>query len=145
MTYQRWFRKNKTTSIMLLLVSAICFACTGGAGKSGKGETSLTEKRDESPSAQEETSEEEKAAPDGGDGEGMPTEPEALKERARYALRTGNIDEAMAIIDVLLVMQPNDLEMIELRGDTLLNQGHAEDGNADLKRCCDAGRKSCCR
>lgn len=138
--------KNKMTIMMLLLVSAICIACTGGTEASGKGETSLSGKRDEPPPPpQEKIAGDEKAAPDGGDGSVMPTEPEALKERARFALRTGNIDEAMAIIDVLLVMKPNDLEMIELRGDTLLKQGHIEDGNADLKRCCDSGRKSCCR
>ncbi|MCP4601545.1 MAG: hypothetical protein GY847_13705 [Proteobacteria bacterium] len=75
----------------------------------------------------------------------MPTGRDDLLKRARQVLKAGDLDEALAFVDVLILMNPGDPELLEFRGTALLRQGHTEDAMVDLKRCCDLGRQTCCR
>lgn len=68
-----------------------------------------------------------------------------LFDAAIRAEQRGEVDESVAIIDVLLVQHPDNLEYLEFRGMLQLRQGHVEDAKQDLHRCCDGGRASCCR
>jgi predicted Zn-dependent protease len=83
---------------------------------------------------------------DNGDaGVDLPEDRAGLLKAARKALRERKIDFALAIIDVLNLMNPDDPEILELRGDTLMEQGFKEDAMADLDKCCSLGRSTCCR
>ena len=68
-----------------------------------------------------------------------------ITRRAGEALEAGRFDEAVSFGDVLLIMFPGDPEALELRGRGLIKQGDEEAGREDLSRCCEAGRKSCCK
>lgn len=70
---------------------------------------------------------------------------EDLFEKAKEAAKQGEMDEAFAIIDLLLLKQPDNLDYLEFRGMLQLRQGDVEDGNADLERCCRMGRQTCCQ
>ncbi len=63
---------------------------------------------------------------------------------ARKALSQNRAQDAVAIADVLVLLNPGDMEVLELRGRALIAQGNKEDGLRDLDRCCAAGAKSCC-
>ncbi len=67
-----------------------------------------------------------------------------LLDAARKALLQNRAQDAVAISDVLVLLNPGDMEVLELRGRALIAQGNEEDGRSDLERCCAAGRKSCC-
>ena len=67
-----------------------------------------------------------------------------LLEAARKALSQNRAQDAVAITDVLVLTNPGDMEVLELRGRALIAQGNEEDGRPDLETCCAAGRKSCC-
>jgi len=67
-----------------------------------------------------------------------------LLDAARKALLQNRAQDAVAIADVLVLTNPGDMEVLELRGRALIEQGNEEDGRGDLKRCCATGRKSCC-
>jgi hypothetical protein len=76
-------------------------------------------------------------------------EPEAtgrsdLLDAARKALLQNRAQDAVAISDVLVLINPGDMEVLELRGRALIAQGNEESGRTDLGTCCAAGRKSCC-
>lgn len=77
-------------------------------------------------------------------------EPEAatgrneLLDAARKALLQNRAQDAVAISDVLVLTNPGDMEVLELRGRALIAQGNEESGRTDLGTCCAAGRKSCC-
>lgn len=79
------------------------------------------------------------SAPDGDGSE------DDLFSRAQAAADTGEIDEALAIVDVLILQHPENMAYLELRGMLQIRQGQLEDGTADLKRCCGKGRETCCR
>lgn len=81
---------------------------------------------------------------DGGPDE-MPQDRDGLLKAAKKALGERNTDYALAIIDVLNIMNPNDPEILELRGNAMMEQGLKEDAEADLDKCCSLGRSSCCR
>jgi hypothetical protein len=82
---------------------------------------------------------------DGDEADPLPEGRDGLLGKAREELQQGHTDEALAIIDVLLVLHADDAEILQLRGVTLLKQGHMEDAMVDLKRCCEKGREDCCR
>ena len=63
---------------------------------------------------------------------------------ARKALSQNRAQDAVAIADVLVLTNPGDMEVLELRGRALIAQGNEEDGRGDLAKCCAAGAKSCC-
>ncbi len=67
-----------------------------------------------------------------------------LLDAARKALSQNRAQDAVAIADVLVLTNPGDMEVLELRGRALIAQGNEEDGRRDLERCCAAGAKSCC-
>jgi hypothetical protein len=77
-------------------------------------------------------------------GEDLPEDPAALRDKAREELEKGNIDDALSMIDVLLVLNPEDAELVEIRSDILLKKGLTEDAAVDRARCCKLGRPSCC-
>lgn len=81
---------------------------------------------------------------DGGPDD-IPQDRAGLLKSAKKAIGEGNIDYALAIIDVLHLMHPNDPEILELRGDAMMEQGLEEDAMVDLDKCCSLGRSSCCR
>ena len=70
---------------------------------------------------------------------------EQLFEGARRALDEDRPNDALAMIDVLVVLDPEDPEAIELRARTLERLGDRDGSRADLERCCKLGRSSCCR
>ena len=70
---------------------------------------------------------------------------EQLLAAARQALDEGRPADALAIIDVLVVLDPEDPEVLELRAGTLDQTGDREGAAADRERCCKLGRRSCCR
>ncbi len=75
----------------------------------------------------------------------LPTGRDDLLAEARKALKAGNADEALAFVDALLVMHPDDAELLEFRGTTQMRLGMLEDAKVDLDRCCSLGRQSCCK
>ncbi len=77
--------------------------------------------------------------------EEIPEDPIQLRKRALAELAAGNADSAMSMMDVLLILNPRDLELLEIRGDLMMKQGLTEDATVDLIRCCKEGRRSCCR
>jgi hypothetical protein len=77
--------------------------------------------------------------------EDTPQDRAGLLKSARRALKAGDVGYALAIIDVLNLMHPEDPEILELRGDALMEQGLKEDAMADLDKCCSLGRSTCCR
>jgi hypothetical protein len=72
-------------------------------------------------------------------------DPVIIRAEISRLLAADNYDEALPMIDVLLILDDKDLEMLETRGRILLEQGFIEDGTVDLSRCCREGRRSCCR
>ncbi len=82
-------------------------------------------------------------APDGILEEGA-TGRNDLLDATKKALSQNRAQDAVAIADVLVLTNPGDMEVLELRGRALIAQGNEEDGRGDLKKCCEAGRKSCC-
>ncbi len=81
----------------------------------------------------------------GADEPSLPTDRDGLFEAARKALKAGKVDEALSFLTVLLVMNPDDPELLEFHGDILLGQDQPEDAMVDFGRCCELGRQSCCR
>jgi hypothetical protein len=77
-------------------------------------------------------------------GEELPEDPAAVRKEAEHALENGNVDDALSMIDVLLVLNPEDAELVEIRSDILLEKGLPEDAEVDRARCCKLGRSSCC-
>ena len=75
-------------------------------------------------------------------GPPLPTDRDELYALAREKLSAGELDEALAYVDTLLVMAPGDPELLEFRGEALVAQGHPEDARADFERCCELGRRS---
>ena len=69
---------------------------------------------------------------------------EELIADARKALDEGRPKDALAIIDVLVVLDPEDPVAIELRAQTLDRLGDLEGARDDRQRCCRLGRSSCC-
>lgn len=78
------------------------------------------------------------------DAEDLPEDPALIRKEAIRLLSHGNRKEALPLIDVLLILNPLDLEMLETRGRILVGQGLIEDGAVDLGRCCKEGRETCC-
>jgi hypothetical protein len=76
--------------------------------------------------------------------EDLPEDPALIRKEAIRLLSNGNRKEALPLIDVLLILNPLDLEMLETRGRILVGQGLIEDGAVDLGRCCEEGRETCC-
>ena len=81
---------------------------------------------------------------DGGLAE-LPKDREGLLKTANKAFRDGDLAYAIAVVDVLNLMFPNDPEILELRGETLMGQGLKEDAMVDFDKCCSLGRMTCCR
>jgi len=79
------------------------------------------------------------------DSDTTPTDRGGLFKMAKKARDDGLIAEALAYIDVLLLMEPDDVEFLEFRGVLQLRQGLVEDAKVDLGRCCKLGRGTCCR
>jgi hypothetical protein len=75
----------------------------------------------------------------------LPEDRDELRKRALKEIEAGNTDDALSMIDVLLVMNPDDAELLELRGDIMLKKGLTEDAAVDFRRCCGLKRQSCCR
>jgi hypothetical protein len=69
---------------------------------------------------------------------------EQLLAAARRALEEDRVDEAVSISDVLVVLDPEDVESLELRARCLDRAGDEEAARDDLRRCCELGRESCC-
>lgn len=79
------------------------------------------------------------------DSDHLSEDPSAIREEVTRLLADGNWTDALPLIDVLIIINPMDLEMLETRGRILVSQGYDEDGTLDLTRCCEEGRKSCCQ
>jgi hypothetical protein len=77
-------------------------------------------------------------------GEDIPTDSDALRSKAKAELESGNTDDALSMIDVLLIVNPDDAELFEIRSDILQKKGLEEDAKVDRARCCKLGRASCC-
>jgi hypothetical protein len=75
----------------------------------------------------------------------LPEDPTAIREEVSRLLADDKRSDALPMIDVLLILNPADLEMMETRGRILVGQGFLEDGATDLHRCCHQGRQSCCQ
>ena len=75
----------------------------------------------------------------------LPEDPTAIREEVSRLLADDKRSDALPMIDVLLILNPADLEMMETRGRILVGQGFWEDGATDLHRCCQQGRQSCCQ
>lgn len=75
----------------------------------------------------------------------IPVGRDDLLSMARNALKDGRVDDALSFVDVLVVLHPDDPELLELRGTILMQDKQVEDAMADFDRCCAKGRKSCCR
>ena len=69
---------------------------------------------------------------------------EELIDSARQALDEDRPKDALAIVDVLVVLDPEDPVAIELRALTLDRLGDHEGARDDRKRCCKLGQASCC-
>ena len=74
----------------------------------------------------------------------IPEDPVAFRREVQAKLAEGGDDEVLSMIDVLLILDPNDHEMREARARILLKQGLPEDAAVDLGLCCKGGRASCC-
>ena len=81
---------------------------------------------------------------DAGDGDTLKTDRKNLVAAAWKAFGKGELDEAAAIVDTLLLLHPDDPEALEIRARALTARGQNEQGLSDLKRCCELGRSSCC-
>ncbi len=80
------------------------------------------------------------------EGKVLPEEPAAFRRQTVAALKTDiPKDELLTMIDVVLLIDPQDFEMREARAKILLRQGLVEDAAQDLRLCCEGGRSSCCR
>lgn len=79
------------------------------------------------------------------DSQHLSEDPSAIRQEVARLMNNGNWRDALPLIDVLLILNPMDLEMLETRGRILVSQGYSEDGTLDLTRCCEKGRKSCCQ
>ena len=74
----------------------------------------------------------------------IPEDPVAFRREVQAKLAEGGGVDVLSMIDVLLVLNPQDHEMREVRGRILLKQGLKEDAAVDLDLCCKGGRASCC-
>lgn len=68
-----------------------------------------------------------------------------LLQFAKKSFEKGDFSETIAFADVLLLMNPTDLDAMELRGRAFKAQGDNVSSNQDLNRCCGGGRPSCCQ
>lgn len=84
------------------------------------------------------------AAPALLDAPPLPTDRESLLAEAQKAASGGRKDDALSILDTLLVLEPSCAELLERRAELLQDAGEPEDAAADLERCCSLGRRSCC-
>jgi Flp pilus assembly protein TadD len=75
----------------------------------------------------------------------LPKGRSGLMRAAGEAMEKGRFDEAAAISDTLVIIYPDDPEILELRASLLSRTGDEEQANLDLARCCKLGRPSCCR
>jgi hypothetical protein len=76
----------------------------------------------------------------------LPEDPAEFRKQLVLALKTDTEKaELLSMIDVVLLLNPHDLEMREARADMLLKQGLVEDAASDFELCCKGGRPSCCR
>jgi hypothetical protein len=76
----------------------------------------------------------------------LPEDPAEFRKQLKDALKTDTPkEELLSMIDVVLLLNPQDLEMREARANILLKQGFAEDAALDFTLCCKDGRPSCCR
>ena len=78
------------------------------------------------------------------DDDRLPEDPAFIRKEVTRLTDAGEFDDALPLIDVLLILNPNDLEILEIRGRILLREGFVEDSAVDLGRCCAEGRESCC-
>ena len=75
----------------------------------------------------------------------VPEDPVAFRREVQAKLAAGGgDDEVLSMIDVLLLLNPDDHEMREARARILSKQGLLEDAAVDLGLCCKGGRASCC-
>jgi hypothetical protein len=79
------------------------------------------------------------------EGASLPEGKIGLMKAARSALKSGRIDEAVAIADTLVILHADDAEILELRATVLDQKGDGEQAKIDFARCCELGRQSCCR
>lgn len=70
---------------------------------------------------------------------------DSLLEQLVAALDEGRAGDAAAIADVLIVLDPEDAEVLEHRARALELQGDAAGAADDRARCCGLGRATCCR
>jgi hypothetical protein len=68
-----------------------------------------------------------------------------LVEAGRRAIEKGRHDDALAIADVMIVLDQSDAEAFALRARAWELKGAADEAAADRKRCCDLGGAGCCR
>ncbi len=75
----------------------------------------------------------------------LPEDPAAFRREVMKTLKTDSSEEVLSMVDVVLLLNPADQEMREIRANILLKQGLTEDAAVDFDRCCKGGRPSCCR
>jgi predicted Zn-dependent protease len=74
----------------------------------------------------------------------LPTDRASLLVEAEKLCQSGRFDEALSILDTLLVLEPSSDELLERRATVFLRAGRRQDAAEDRKRCCALGRPSCC-
>lgn len=74
----------------------------------------------------------------------VPTDPASLLLEADKARNHGRIEEALSILDTLLILEPESADLLERRAALLKAAGKNDDAAEDLQRCCALERLSCC-
>jgi hypothetical protein len=67
-----------------------------------------------------------------------------LIREARKASSLGQLEEAIAMVDTLLVLVADDPEALELRGTLMEQSQNLEQAQLDFERCCAKGWSKCC-
>ena len=75
----------------------------------------------------------------------LPEDPAAFRRKIFETMKNEPNTDVLPMIDVVLLLNPDDHEMREIRANLLLRQGFREDAAVDFALCCKGGRSACCR
>lgn len=75
----------------------------------------------------------------------LPEDPAAFRRLLMETIKKDPSADVLSMIDVVLLLDPSDTEIREIRAKMLMKQGFQEDAAVDFDQCCKGGRPSCCR
>jgi tetratricopeptide (TPR) repeat protein len=137
----------------MILAAALC-ACASATPREGKSEgtaapgTAIDPSAGPAPALKLGLDEDAEILPIGAplpvDSPLLPTDRASLLVEAHKLSQSGRFEEALSILDTLLVLEPSSDELLERRAAVFLAAERRDEAAEDLKRCCALGRPSCC-